>query len=957
MNKRKLFQVLKKQNHRKIVLIRNSNVKNNRGITLIALVISIIVMLILAGVSLNAVIGDNGIITQAQNATYMQSIVVLEEYLNSYYVEHYEEMANEESKVQALKNLEPNWFFSGAPLGYIVDSDGQIHFFINKEGLPEEIKAQLKGGEAGDKDYSSYSQMKDVYGVTKNLKVYYCSDGKESVLGASEFDNDNPTREVFEAGNAFAKLVKGDEHSTVTAEELKSIKSLTITDADGIDSFNELYNFVSLEEITLKNLNLENVKGIENASKIRYIYLDNCKFQDYSSIGKLTNLQEFYIKNSTNEQVQILCSTDKGIANANLNRLEKFGIFGYEYFSVSSYLSSYYNNNTNKSSITDLSPLANLNDTIRKSIKYLFINNNQINNIDFISNFSNLTFLRVENNNLLTLAPLENINTLIYLHANNNNLGSNEGDLANSETDALAKIINLKNLQLLYLSNNPIKWVSYIKECTNIKWLYLDGCSNMEYEAVSELRNIINNCGENYKISSDYSLALLDENTTILDLSNQELEIDLFETLKNRNKITHLNLANIIFLDNGSKITDTNTITQKINEVLSTMTNMKYLRLWNISYLNNIDFVSNMSNLVELDLRGTAITNLEKLNGLTKLGTLGIDNENINITTIQQTISRLGGTGYWFGFTRGLFCPNWNLISQLSNCTEITKLDLYWHDNRYSNENILDLKNCIKLKTYNIVAFDVNIKLPNSIETADLAYIRILPDFSLCTKLKSLNINNDSTGYASLEAYRKMFNSMKNCTSLTTLNLSRCENLSSLTVFENLQNANVKNLYLGGYQVIYNTSLKNLEGIEYLSSLEKLNISYTSNLIDITAVRNLTNLKELTLNYNNKLTDLSGIENIVSLTKLNAKANSISALLSLQNLINLEEINLEQNLIYDLSSYIDDTGSTVSYRNLEILANLNKNGKLRKLYLAENQNISDWSLLKNIKNWEEYTGW
>lgn len=33
--------------------------KNKRGITLIALVITIIVMLILAGVSLNAIIGDN----------------------------------------------------------------------------------------------------------------------------------------------------------------------------------------------------------------------------------------------------------------------------------------------------------------------------------------------------------------------------------------------------------------------------------------------------------------------------------------------------------------------------------------------------------------------------------------------------------------------------------------------------------------------------------------------------------------------------------------------------------------------------------------------------------------------------------------------------------------------------------------------------------------------------------
>ena len=39
--------------------------KNKKGITLIALVISIIVLLILAGVSLQALIGDNGILTQA----------------------------------------------------------------------------------------------------------------------------------------------------------------------------------------------------------------------------------------------------------------------------------------------------------------------------------------------------------------------------------------------------------------------------------------------------------------------------------------------------------------------------------------------------------------------------------------------------------------------------------------------------------------------------------------------------------------------------------------------------------------------------------------------------------------------------------------------------------------------------------------------------------------------------
>ena len=42
--------------------------KNNKGITLIALVITIIVLLILAGVSIAMLTGDNGILTQATKA-------------------------------------------------------------------------------------------------------------------------------------------------------------------------------------------------------------------------------------------------------------------------------------------------------------------------------------------------------------------------------------------------------------------------------------------------------------------------------------------------------------------------------------------------------------------------------------------------------------------------------------------------------------------------------------------------------------------------------------------------------------------------------------------------------------------------------------------------------------------------------------------------------------------------
>ena len=48
-------------------IIKNK-IKQKNGITLIALVITIIVLLILAGVSIAMLTGQNGILTQAQNA-------------------------------------------------------------------------------------------------------------------------------------------------------------------------------------------------------------------------------------------------------------------------------------------------------------------------------------------------------------------------------------------------------------------------------------------------------------------------------------------------------------------------------------------------------------------------------------------------------------------------------------------------------------------------------------------------------------------------------------------------------------------------------------------------------------------------------------------------------------------------------------------------------------------------
>ena len=47
--------------------------RNQKGITLVALVITIIVLLILAGVSISLVVGQNGVLTQASNAVSTQN--------------------------------------------------------------------------------------------------------------------------------------------------------------------------------------------------------------------------------------------------------------------------------------------------------------------------------------------------------------------------------------------------------------------------------------------------------------------------------------------------------------------------------------------------------------------------------------------------------------------------------------------------------------------------------------------------------------------------------------------------------------------------------------------------------------------------------------------------------------------------------------------------------------------
>ena len=61
---------------------KNGQFKDTKGITLIALVITIIILLILAGVSIATLIGENGILGKASEAKIMQAIGAIKEEIN-----------------------------------------------------------------------------------------------------------------------------------------------------------------------------------------------------------------------------------------------------------------------------------------------------------------------------------------------------------------------------------------------------------------------------------------------------------------------------------------------------------------------------------------------------------------------------------------------------------------------------------------------------------------------------------------------------------------------------------------------------------------------------------------------------------------------------------------------------------------------------------------------------------
>ena len=939
MNERKLFQSI----------TQKEKIKSKNGITLIALVISIIVMLILAGVSLNATIGDNGIITQAQNTKYTQSVATIQEYLNQFYIEHYDELQNTENKAEALANYSKssNWFFKTAN-GYIVDKNGKAHYFLRTENLPDEVKSQIVGGISTGKTYGDYINGIDVYGVTKNLEVYYFKDGIEDSFGTNyaNLPDENPTKEIFSADSQWAKLVNGDgEQKALTLRDMKDITTLEINENSNISSFAEIYNFTSLKKLTLKNVDMQSIDGLDNVRDLQYLYLKNVKIEDYSAIKKLTNLKYLYVERNGNteeiDNLQVEKMLD-AMAGVDYTKLNYFGIFGVN--QIEYYYGGYSLDLNTHSNLKSIEKLNNFTQNTKDAIKYLYLNNNSITNFSSIANFKNIYILRIESNYAIELDFLKNITQLQYLTiANNKIINTNVFD--KSEFNSI-----------IYLNaryNNELVNCASLNNLSGLTDLYLDNCSNLSVMDVESIADFYNNI-QNKTLDSKYADYLQGSTKRIYDNKNLSDDSEQILALKNMSNENKLKVKKISLVNNN-KLTN-----NCLNEILgSGFKNVVSIDLTGCSKLTSLEFLKNMTNLYELLLNDTGIIGEEvcKIDQYCgKVICIEI-NTSVDLTKMQKTISRCGDNSTckeWKKYTwSGLRLAD-NLLTQLPNCTELTALSLYGTDGTTKKLNI-DLSNCRKIKSVYYVNRNIQLKLPDSV-----TYLNIgdgVPDISNCVNsIKEIRANamrNVSSDFT------EMCKNLKDSTSLQCMyftpsfdfDFSSLKYLSGSSI-ESIQITR-NSAWFGTFEKMKNLDFRKsedyVEGAPHFNNLKTVILEYTG-MTNLDAFKDCTNLVSLTIT-NSKITDISGLENCTKIQTLNLANNSISNLRTLNNKNSLYTLNLNNNSIYN---NIFDSKINANVNNIEIIKNLNTSGNLKNIYLLNNK-IDDYAELNklsfNIKEW------
>ena len=203
--------------------------EKQKGITLIALVITIIVLLILAGVSIATLTGQNGVLSQANNAKIAQAHGNVKDSMalayNEYQLEKQTQNVGEIEKVASTSKVE----IKGKEKNYLARLDTFLDFLLDK-GF---IESKETGKIIVDKLTGAHQEIGNGEGETDIYKI----EGTEGTYKVKYYNNEGSQEDIW--------TVTGNESKP--QGNTKSIKMIVNSGEDGLVLLPILKGDVSIE--------------------------------------------------------------------------------------------------------------------------------------------------------------------------------------------------------------------------------------------------------------------------------------------------------------------------------------------------------------------------------------------------------------------------------------------------------------------------------------------------------------------------------------------------------------------------------------------------------------------------------------------------------------------------------------------------------------------------------------
>ena len=605
--------------------------ENNRGITLIALVITIIVLLILAGISISSVVGESGIISKAYEAKTLIAVKNLKEEIN---------LDNEASYIEG-KKITPETLLAEGKVKRTIQqaNNGNYYmYYILKEDAYSSMKGLGKGNNL---------TLKDVFLIDDNLNIKYIDNkGKEfgDNIDNKILEDDTKIRFSNKVFEKYISKISGVSEEKMKFKWMKNQTKLTIADKS-ITSLEDLVFFPNLIELTIGDWQntpeITELDGIENCTKMQSVKILFGPDKDYSKLALLSNLKKFY-RRGANDYKNIIqnlkkCSNIEEISILNQNIENTIDLRNFDK------LKTLCLDSNNLIKVPEINNIT--------SLETISLANNRINKIENLNNLVNLKKLNLQNNNIKDITPLQYNNSLMELNLKENiNIDGNRKNYSKKEQDALNKIgeildrdgiINIDidkiglftNYKQLDLSNQNLTSLEKIEGLINLRTLNLSNnqltledvksqeilTSMKDLEELDLKSNKITNIKVINNLKKLKRLNLFG-NENYINIAEIE---DIFSNLESF-KCTTENLKTITNCDE-TKIININMNNSALTELpdLKKFINIKKIDFSNNPKINNFSVLSNLYNLEQLnlinnDLHGRMI-DFSKLNNLTRL--------------------------------------------------------------------------------------------------------------------------------------------------------------------------------------------------------------------------------------------------------------------------------------------------------------------------------------------------